>query len=261
MKRTFQSLLAAIITIFVLTTTAWAADDTPPTETEMVVTRAFLLRAIKLEESSGFSFDKDWDVKVSIVQGLNSMDDAEYQVETQTVLIPNRIIYRLNREYGTPVRLLNPAVLANDGLMGSIIDHELGHILMDRISRRNNCGPFYRRTFYYLLSVSQQYGLKTLAEGVGHYFRRFHYPDDTILSPYNFPSTLKTLYALSGLGERYMKIITEDGGLWLVNDVLDKYKERGLLWLIRHPLTLDTNNMRAAAVAYHNRALEELARQ
>jgi hypothetical protein len=53
-------------------------------------------------------------------------------------------------------------------------------------------------------------------------------------------------------------IIAFQGGHWLVGEILDKYGERGLRWLVSHPF-IPGGNMRQDAAKYRESALTQLA--
>jgi hypothetical protein len=89
---------------------------------------------------------------------------------------------------------------------------------------------------------------------VARWAERLLHPSKTIINEECFPETYEEIRFYT------FDMIAYDGGYWLVRDILDTYRERGLIWLVSHPLSLSQNTMRADAVAYRQRALTDLKR-
>ena len=231
----------------------WAQD-------ENMLSKAVSLRARKLEEKTNFRFDRNWTPKVSLEWSLGSGVDASngiYQAETQTIYFPIRILYELRSRHTRPKdplsAFLNERTAADDSELGELLDHELGHELMDQVSRRNGLGPWFTEERFGASTYAEKLGLDILSEGTAQFFQRVDSPrDDSDLSELTFPATTKQ--------QNYYtyRMIAYDGGYWIVRDVLSKHGERGLLWLMRHPF-VPANDMRTAALGYRDRALKELS--
>lgn len=223
---------------------------------EDILAKAISFRAEKLEESTGFRFDRHWTPRVSLEWGLSR--DANgfeglYKPETQTIYFPIHIVHELNVRQKLSPGALNADTAARDNELAELLDHELGHELMDQVSRRNGLGPWFTEARFNACTQAEQFGLDILSEGTARFFQRVNFPrDDSRLSEGTFPATREE--------QRFYTydMIAYDGGYWIVRDVLHQYGERGLVWLMRHPF-IATDNMRAAAVAYRHKALEELA--
>ena len=225
-------------------------------EDEGILAKAVSMRAEQLEENTGFRFDRNWTPKVSLEWGLGqgaNVFDGMYKPETQTIYVPIHLIYELNVRHKLPPGALNADTAARDGELAELLDHELGHELMDQVSRRNGLGPWFTEDRFNASTRAEKMGLDILSEGTARFFERVNFPrDDRRLSEGTFPATRDEQRFYS------YDMIAYDGGYWIVRDVLNKYGERGLIWLMRHPFVAQ-DDMRAAAVAYRYRALEELS--
>lgn len=235
------------------------AEKTPAfrswAETEEVISQAFLIRAIKIEESTDFRFKRGWKPKVSIEWNLGGRGmkafAAEYRPKTESFHLPISMVYELNVKYNTPLRLLDPKTLSEDVGFGRIADHELGHALADQISRKLGKGPYFTPEQFYALSRERQLGLNIVSEGIGIFFENIYLPPKDALSDESLPATKEDerWYTFEG--------IAFDGGHWLVRDILTQHGMRGMAWLVSHPFTAK-DGMRAEAHAYQTRALKEL---
>ncbi len=219
--------------------------------------KVLALRAAKLAEKSHFSFGKDWTPKVSLEWRVTSAGgevDGLYLPETQTLYLPIRILYELNAREKSGADGLNAEAAANDQQLGELLDHELGHEVMDQLSRRNGLGPWFTRSRFDAATDPERLGLDILSEGTAMFFQRENcVRDDSGLSEGAFPASREQQRMYN------YKMIAYDGGYWLVRDILGRYRERGLLWMMQHPFVA-ADNIRAAAIEYRQRALRELAK-
>lgn len=236
------------------------AAHTPPAawaDGEAMLSNALSLRARTVEQESGFRFDRGWKPSVSLEWSLGTRGeslDAIYKPEIQTVFFPIHIWSELAARHKPASGCLNADIAAADNELDELLDHELGHMLMDQVSRRNGLGPWFTEQRFQASTDAEKLGMDILSEGTAVYFQRLDSPrDDSGLSERAFPANREeqALYTY--------KMIAFDGGYWLVRDVLNRYGERGLVWLVAHPF-IATDDMRAAAVAYRARALRELVR-
>ena len=200
------------------------------------------IRATELEKITGFKFDKGWKPNIDLEHNVSPdprrQVDGRYEPETGKILFPIYITYGLNVRHKNPgaVRLMDPKVIADDISFGKLADHELGHVLGDQVSRRAGLGIWFTSNYVDTLSAKQQLGLKLVSEGVAEYFEHFR--------------ELKNESSSNSL----------TGSLWLVSDILTKFGERGLVWLIANPF-VPTDNIEHEAAAYRAKALTELSRQ
>ena len=227
-------------------------------EQENILARAIGLRARKIEEKTGFQFDMNWTPKVSLEWSLGrGVNDSNgiYKAETQTISFPIRIVYEFETRHNQLSDSVTAETAAADADVGEVFDHELGHALMDQVSRRNGLGPWFTSERFDASTDEQRLGLDILSEGIALFFQRVYFPrDDSDLSELTFPATREQQQFFT------YRMIAYDGGYWIVRDVLSRYGERGLIWLMRHPPVV-TDNMRAAAVTYRHRALKELSQK
>ena len=222
---------------------------------EVLLSKAATLRGDRLERRTGFRFDKTWTPAVSLEWSIGGGgSEGQYRAENQTIFLPIRIVYGLSARHGQTAASLSAETVAGDDELGELLDHELGHALMDQVSRRNGMGPWFTEARFEAASAEEQLGLDILSEGTAQYCQRVEFPrDDSGLSEATFPDKpeQQRFYTYS--------MLAYDGGYWIVRDILREYRERGLIWLMRHPFVA-RGDMRAAAFAYRRRALQELAR-
>lgn len=224
-----------------------------PAEEEAVIAKAVVLRARGLEKVLGIAFDKDWTPKISLEWGLRGIE-GKYVAEEQTIKFPMSLMSELTVKFKTPLRLLDPVTLAKDSDFAELADHELGHLYMDQVSRRTRYQPWFTVKQFYDLSPEEALGLNILSEGVATFFQRVSFPRE---------SYLVTSQAFPKDAERWAytyEMVTADGGLWLVRDILTKRVDQGLAWLVSHPLVASHQNLRQAAIEYRQQALAELAK-
>jgi hypothetical protein len=213
------------------------------------------LRVPVIEKATGFKFNRgykpvgSWE---SLDIGRGKRAAGRYDVETGTLQFAVGLMTNLNRDHRTPVRLMDPSVMAADADFMYTADHELGHALADQVSRRNGLGPWYTPDAFWNLPYDHRLGLTIVSEGtagfIGHHGRPVG--DNSGW----FPASDDERRIANG------ELLVYTGGEWAVSDILRLHGERGLVWLISHPLVLpEYGDMRAVVVAYRTRALAELA--
>jgi len=234
-----------------IVTSGWTQDET-------MLSKAILLRAQKLEKKTSFRFDKNWIPQVSLEWSVGTRlngSNGSYKAETQTMYFPIRILYELTARHRQASDSLTAETAAEDTEFGELVDHELGHDLMDQVSRRNGLGPWFSEERFNKSTDEEKLGLDILSEGTAEFFQNANFPRDySDLSAAVFPATTEEQQFYS------YKMIAYDGGYWIVRDILNRFGERGLIWLMLHPFVA-SNDMRAAAVAYRERALKDLAEE
>jgi hypothetical protein len=226
-------------------------------EDESVLAKAIAIRAEKLQQSTVFHFDTDWTPKVSLEwqvggAGANGFEGV-YKPETETIYFPIHVIYEFNARQKRGATALSAQTAAQDRQLAELLDHELGHELTDQVSRRNGLGPWFTEQRFDISTREEKLGLDILSEGTALFFQRVNFPQpNSRLSEQLFPATREE--------QRFYtyETVAYDGGYWIVRDVLKQYGEHGLVWLMQHPFVA-RDDMRAAAVEYHRRALDELA--
>jgi hypothetical protein len=229
----------------------WSAEET-------VLAEALVIRSRRLEKAAGIHFSPGWKPKVDIEWSIATEADerniaARYDPGEQIFLFPMSIIAEMTvRHDKIPLSQLEPAVAAEDELFSAIADHEIGHAIADIVSRRLHSGPFYTMERFHNQTRQGQWGLNIVSEGIGTYFERLLHDKNDVLSPFALPASYEQLQTYS------FNIIAFQGGCWLVGEILDRYGERGLGWLVSHPF-VPGENMRQDAVRYRESALAALA--
>ena len=232
-------------------TLGWSAEET-------VLAKAFAIRAAKLEKATGISLGPEWNPRVDIEWSIATESgerniSARYDPEKQMFLFPMSIIAEMTiRHDKIPLSQLDPIVAADDALFNIIADHEIGHAIADVVSRRLHAGPFYTVERFNNQTKEGQWGLNIVSEGIGTYFERLLHDKNDVLSPFALPASFEQLQTYN------FDIIAFQGGYWLVEEILDKYRERGLGWLVSHPF-IPGENMRQDAIRYRESALTALA--
>jgi hypothetical protein len=94
------------------------------TEDELLFSRVISTRAEKLEEKTGFHFDKNWTPKVSLEWNLGAGAvgfDGLYKAETQTTYFPIRILYELTARQKQSSSSLNADTAAADAEFAELL--------------------------------------------------------------------------------------------------------------------------------------------
>jgi hypothetical protein len=138
-----------------------------------------------------------------------------------------------------------------------LLDHELGHILADHVSRRIGNGIWRDRRTFKLIPLHRINGSKVLSEGIAEFFGH---------DPLEFKRSRGANFLPVGYNEDSFWLTNQGvecayaGGYWLVAPVLRNFGERGVAYLVTHPLDSPDSNLRRAAVEYQKKALAELGK-
>ncbi|MDD5164923.1 MAG: hypothetical protein PHG25_00065 [Candidatus Pacebacteria bacterium] len=231
------------------------------TAEEVVISNALVIIEKQIEAKTGFRFNTNSHVQVSLLHELYDGVDPQrqiasrYVIETETLQFPISLTYDFNRDHKPSLMNSDPRVLANNPSFNDLACHELGHVLMDQVSRRNGLGPFFTVDYFNLCSRSHQFGINIMAEGTATYFQRKMHPtgetlSQFVFSPYDIDTPTMFDYVL----------MVNQGGQWVVTDILEKHGERGLIWMLKNPLNV-LGPIRTAVTDYRARALHELAKE
>jgi len=139
----------------------------------------------------------------------------------------------------------------------TILDHELGHFWADHVSRKIGNGAWPSPYNFSELSWDQQCGLRVLTEGVAGYFS-YTTPDyNRKERAKSFPeeSDAKYWYGRGGQVAFYA------GGYWLVRPILQRFREKGVEYIVTHPFYFEDGDARQAAKEYQRTALAELGKK
>ncbi|MEK7177088.1 MAG: hypothetical protein AAB719_02250 [Patescibacteria group bacterium] len=204
--------------------------------------KAFANEAIAMEKRYGVKFDPDWKPLVvfkipdDIAPQLRGDFVAQYYPETQSFII-------------------SPAKKAAVDQL--VVKHELVHALVDQISRRIGNGMLPDVSKNSQLEFDMLVGRALVSEGMASYFQ---YKDDLY-----YPKDAKG-------GEGWLPQSFGDflwrnrdflyhGGHWLVAPIINKCGEQGIVYLIKHPLRFQNDDVRTAALEYQRVALKKLSRK
>ena len=193
-----------------------------------------------IEQLHGIKFDNDWKPSVrlefpdDLLPQKKSGYYASYLADTQSFLFSPMQKYLENIH---------------------VMDHELGHALMDQVSRRSGNGPWPNIECINTLSEKEQISLMIIDEGVGAYFEyqgQPRYKDEDTNGFYWLPDGPED-FAWKDPDFKY------NGGRWIVAPIIKQYGERGIVYLITHPMVYHYDQVRTGAVAYQAKALKDLA--
>ena len=204
--------------------------------------RAFVLRIGVIEEKHGIKFDDQWkptlvfEIPGDIPPQLRSKFGAQYVPESQSFMV-------------------SPA--AEREMIPSLIDHELGHALADQISQRTGNGMWPDVEGFARLEWDTRVGINVISEGIGTYFE---YQGN---APYPKDDAEGDAWLPEGEGDPSWRDrdYLYNGGRWLVAPIIRKFGERGIQYLVTHPLRFKDAGLRTAAREYQRLALEQLAKE
>lgn len=220
---------------------------------------AVMIRARAIEQKTGIPFNQNWKPGIGILESAGTGNisgqksgPAVYLVEKQKIMFEREVIPLLEKKYGKPFLLLEPKVIANEIEFSKLADHELGHALTDTISRRLDRGHFITLKRLKTLTKEEQLGLHMISEGIAVFFEQVlsHTKQRFIEIPLPSSPLETELYP--------REMIVYQGGHWIVDDILSRFGEKGLVWLIINPF-VPKKNIREDAKKYRERAFYELS--
>ncbi|MCA9363443.1 M48 family metallopeptidase [Candidatus Kaiserbacteria bacterium] len=220
---------------------------------ETLVAQSILSRADRVEKLTGLKFDLDWSPKVKIQPNFGSNHDSlvsTYDADTQTVFVPLGFVLDVGMRYGDVFSVSSEAEMIKDPIFIKLADSVLGEILLDQASRRWFNHSFYGSSWLSEATGEMLLGLNIFAEGFRQYIETLD--DDKVVSAFDFPESMSRSEGYSFVG------VSRNGGLWLVKDIVNLYRERGLKWLLSNSF-VPTDTLRRDAVFFRERALRELS--
>lgn len=242
-------LFVLLMLCFVPSSPAQTTKTSTLADEEKVLSEALAIRAKVVEKVCGirFTFMPQARLERFSVQGINAV--GMYDTESTDCLFQIDLWYKINVEFKSSLSKLNPDDVADYEYFQKIADHELGHALLDQVSRRSGNGPFFTKERFYSSSNDEALGLDVITEGVATWVEDKTHNSQTKASELYFPeNSSQEFYTY--------ETIAFNGGFWLVDDILNTYGEKGLIWIASHPLVLRTNkSIRADAISYRNQAL------
>jgi len=176
---------------------------------------------------------------------------ARYIPPSRSFLFNPKFYAALNRWHGDEPEQLASFLIAEEKLRMTI-DHELGHALVHDIARRSGQLDWYNGSFMTWASDAQ-IGLKILSEGLGTYFERLTSDDRNPHGRSIMPSNWQDPNWSSRFDE-----ICYESGYSVVADIVDQYGERGIVYILAHPLLIPDGDLYGAATEYTRIALEVL---
>jgi hypothetical protein len=170
---------------------------------------------------------------------------AQYEPNTAAILVNAKdVSFEGNR---VSVSQHFKASSISKSLEGTL-DHELGHMLTDQLSRRIGNGAWPpSQDKMVRMSWAEVVGIKTTSEGIATWIGLGgKCPEGASAASLASIQSVEALYA---------------GGCWMVGDILAGYHERGLRYLITHPFMPERSDaLPAAAADYRAKATDALAR-
>lgn len=143
---------------------------------------------------------------------------------------------------------LHEAYNSIDHIVTRLIDHELVHMYANQMSLR-----ILKRIWpdTILLTTSENFCRNMLSEGVAVYYTNLA-RGDTANSIEWLPTSSSDIIWLDS------KSIIYQGGYYLVKPILDKFGERGLLYIIQNKLDYEDGDVRTAVAKYQKLARKRL---
>lgn len=253
-----RRLLPALFFVFVVSSRVVYAGS-PVSSADAALCEAIYDRMDYLERAYGIKFDRGDFQRIAF--GIPKKHDQTYQAE----YVPaDRAIYvntglllqfvRFRAVLGEGAWKGSPQFSSNEKLK-TILDHELGHVLADQMSRRLGGKMFPDPKPEPALSWTQFWGHRVVSEGIGNFFGYTtpEYPKNKG-EKYLPTADNGTFWFTRKAHEAYY-----GGGYWLVYPILKRFGMRGLEYLLTHPFDFPIQgNAREAARAYQEKALLEL---
>lgn len=257
MKSKLIGWLGDVMAIILLATFCFPANARESSaREETLILHASMVRIKAMEKASGIKFKKVVPIKLDDCINPDNGEKlvGRYDPVIETIFISFDVWDSVLKQLNKPLDKISFQELAQNKRFQAIIDHELGHALMDQASRRAGKGSWITQKEINKLNSSRKTGVDVLSEGVAEWFTALSNPRFPQLTSESFPKNYQeaTLY--------FRVTISYDGGHWMVRDILNRYGEKGLVWMIANPPSFDTSYMRRDAVAYRENALLELSK-
>lgn len=211
-----------------------------------------------LEGRYGIKFDRK--VLKGIFFGIPSEDDpttrAEYVPSEGSIYMHLGYIFRFtqNRVFLGECAFKGDPQLNRDPALLFLLDHELGHALADQVSRRIGNGIWPPMDEYSKFGRYKRYGRRIISEGIAGFFSYSAWELRKSKGENSLPEESDLDYWRSDEAQGAFY----DGGYWLVKPILEEFGEKGLGYLMIHPVEFPDGNARKAAKEYQKRALAEL---
>ncbi|MDO8504718.1 MAG: hypothetical protein Q7S36_02585 [Candidatus Liptonbacteria bacterium] len=139
-----------------------------------------------------------------------------------------------------------------------VLRHELGHAFIDQVSQRIGNGIWpANETDMKKYDWYRTYGTRILSEGSAGFFGYGTPEIDRTKGELSLPAESDHDYWLSNSANEALYA----GGFWLVEPILEEFGERGLEYIVTHPLDFPDGRARQAAKEYQKRALAELGKK
>lgn len=252
--------LALILAFSSRTLTAQVLTAQETEVAEEALSQAAVDRMNYLESVHGIKFDRTefCGAYLGIPEGEDRSFEGEYIPNKGSVYLNSRFTLQLTRVgfYLGERAFLGVPRLSKNPFIVVLLDHELGHALADHVSRRigNGIWPNHeklRKSAWHTIC-----GTRVVSEGIGEFFgysvtdykkkkNGRNLPVHSDIQYWNSDGSMEGSYT---------------GGYWLVEPILKKYGERGLEYLVTHPLDFPDGKTRQAAKEYQKKALAELER-
>lgn len=212
---------------------------------------AFVERARVMEEEYGIEFDVAWKPVIA------------FEIPSD---IPPAFRYDFSARYNFDTETITIAPKLKQQVKINIVDHELGHALVDQLSRRigNRMWPGPENDPNVEWDGNKrkskwvaQMGLSIICEGLGSYFEFHGKP------PYSGEEELGYNWLPESYGDLRWQATDVQylGGYWLIAPIVRKYGEEGIIYLIKNPFSFEDGNAQKAAFEYQRKALKKLARK
>ncbi len=227
---------------------------------EESLNRAVMDRMNYLEKLHGIKFERGayCGARLGIPKEDNQSLMAEYVPDDGAIYMNPRFTLQLTRVafYLGERAFLGSPKLSKSPFFVVLLDHELGHVLADHISRRIGNGVWPNHAELWISSWDTICGTRIVAEGIAGFF-------GYSTTEYKREKAEKSLPVESDVEYWRSDESTESfyaGGYWLVEPILRNFGEKGIEYLVTHPFDFADGRARQAAKEYQKKALVELGK-
>ena len=247
----------ALVFALAFSVSSGIAQQTFPSPEESL-NRAARDRMDYLEKLHGIKFERDvfCGARFGIPKEDNQSFLAEYVPNDGSIYLNPRFTLQLTRVayYLGEHAFEGSPKLSKSPFFVTLLDHELGHVLPDHISRRMGNGVWPDNDKLRKSSWGTICGARIVSEGIAGFFGYSTTKYDRKKAEKSLPAESDVEYWLSDASTESFYA----GGYWLVEPILRNFGEKGIEYLVTHPFDFQDGRARQAAREYQKVALAEL---
>ena len=259
MLRQIQSFLAWVILFTLFVRPGVAAAESPEEiarQASMRLQRLIELRRSALEQACGIEVPHDSNLTVTfaIPKHLNPQSQPPFGIRfyaaTGTFMVQPKMQEALNHWHRDTWSASRDSFPVPDDSLLLEIDREVGRAIVYDVARQSNRMELFQPQ----AQLEKTVGVRLLLTGMSTYFERRLSANR---STYGL-GTLPSRWNNSWLDHTQVNDIFCEGGNWIVSRIIDEYGERGIIYILSHPLVVIDGNAYQAAMNYQRDALAAL---